>query len=81
MKIILSKLFFQSIMLLIFPVMLLIGGFTLAETDVYICKGPQSKRYHLTKSCQGLKNCSTEINKVSLSEAKKMERTLCGFED
>ena len=80
MKIILSKLFFQSTRLLIFPALLIVG-FTLAETDVYICKGPQSKRYHLTKSCQGLKNCSTEIYKVSLSEAKKLERTLCGFED
>ncbi|MDX5326878.1 MAG: hypothetical protein LPK80_11535, partial [Bacteroidota bacterium] len=50
-------------------------------TDVYICKGPQSKRYHLDQNCRGLRNCSTRVYKVSLEEAQRMKRTLCGFED
>ena len=56
-------------------------GFTGTDTDVYICKGPQSKKYHYTKSCQGLRNCSTDIYKVTLTEAKELGRGLCGFED
>ena len=48
---------------------------------VYICKGKQSERYHLVKNCRGLSNCSTDTYSVSLSEAKKMGRTLCGWED
>ena len=48
---------------------------------VFICKGPKSKRYHYTKSCIGLKNCSTPIFEVSLKEARDLDRTLCGFED
>lgn len=52
-----------------------------ADKDVYICKGPKSKRYHLVKDCKGLKNCSTDIYKVTFSEAKKLDRTLCGWED
>ena len=49
--------------------------------SVYICKGPYSKRYHLDKKCTGLRNCSTDIYRVTLDEAKKMNRTLCGYED
>jgi len=51
------------------------------EEDVYICKGPGSKRYHYSKSCRGLKSCSTKLYKVKLSEAKRLKRTLCGWED
>lgn len=56
-------------------------AFSFSETEVYICKGPQSKKYHYTKDCQGLRNCSTDIYKVTLSEAKELKRTLCGYED
>jgi len=49
--------------------------------DYYICKGKSSKRYHLDKNCRGLSNCSTDIYKVTLQEAKELGRTLCGWED
>lgn len=52
-----------------------------AFTEVYICKGPYSKRYHYNKNCRGLSNCSTSIYKVTLTDAKKIGRTLCGYED
>ena len=49
--------------------------------EVYICKGPSSKKYHLNPECRGLSNCSTKTYKVELSKAKKMGRSLCGLED
>lgn len=51
------------------------------ESDVYVCMGPSSKKYHYTKSCRGLSRCSKDIVKVTLSKAKEMKRTLCGWED
>lgn len=51
------------------------------DTDVFICKGPGSKRYHYKENCRGLKSCSTKIYEVSLSEGKELKRTLCGWED
>ncbi|WP_053978537.1 hypothetical protein [Mangrovimonas xylaniphaga] len=59
----------------------LLSSFNIAETNVYICKGNYSKKYHYNKSCRGLSNCSTDIYKVSLAEAKELKRTLCGWED
>ncbi len=50
------------------------------ETEVYICPG-SSKRYHFHSSCRGLSRCSTTPKKVTLSAAKRMGRTLCGWED
>lgn len=55
--------------------------FSFQTKDVYICKGKSSKKYHYKKNCRGLSNCSTDVYKVELSEAKKIGRTLCGWED
>ena len=49
--------------------------------EVYICKGKYSKKYHLTAGCRGLSNCSTQVHKVTFEEARKLGRTLCGWED
>jgi hypothetical protein len=54
---------------------------SIADTDVYICKGPGSKKYHYKKTCRGLKSCSTKTYEVSLSKARELKRTLCGWED
>lgn len=51
------------------------------ETDVYLCNGKYSKRYHYKSRCQGLKNCSTTIERTTLTEARSRGRTLCGYED
>lgn len=56
-------------------------SFNGTETNVFICKGKYSKKYHYKKDCRGLSNCSTEIYKVTLAEAKNLKRTLCGWED
>ncbi|NAS31990.1 hypothetical protein GTQ40_13475 [Flavobacteriaceae bacterium R38] len=61
---------------------LIFFSFTLKPTtEVYICKGKGSKRYHFNKNCRGLSRCSTKIHKTSLKHAKELGRTLCGWED
>lgn len=49
--------------------------------NVYVCMGKSSKRYHYNQKCRGLTNCSTKIHEITLSKAKEMGRTLCGWED
>ncbi|MDR3059515.1 MAG: hypothetical protein LBU84_15440 [Prevotella sp.] len=49
-----------------------------AETTVLICTGKYSKRYH-NSQCRGMKSCRGDKKKVSLSEAKKMGLTACGY--
>ncbi|SHI49351.1 hypothetical protein SAMN04488096_102105 [Mesonia phycicola] len=59
-----------------------LSAFTYPVTEnVYICKGPSSKKYHLKKNCRGLSNCSTDIYSVTKEKAKSLNRTLCGWED
>ena len=60
---------------------LAVSSFNGSLADVYICKGPQSKKYHFKKDCRGLSNCSTNIYKVTLTEARQLGRGLCGWED
>ena len=47
------------------------------ENTVYICTGPNSKRYHSHSDCRGLGKCSGEIKEVSISKAESMGRTPC----
>ena len=44
---------------------------------VFICTGPQSKRYHRTTYCRGLESCSDDIEEIDVSEAKDRGRTPC----
>jgi hypothetical protein len=71
-----SKILFLGGVLFLF-----LTSFSSDVKEVFICKGPQSKKYHFKKDCRGLKNCSTEIYSVTLSEAKSLSRTICGWED
>jgi len=57
------------------------SSMTFDEVNVFICKGKYSKKYHYSKSCRGLSNCSTQVYSVTLQDAKKLGRTLCGWED
>ena len=50
---------------------------TKSDVKVYVCKGPNAKRYHKTPNCRGLKKCSVVIKKVSRTEAIDMGRTPC----
>jgi hypothetical protein len=47
------------------------------EQTVYICKGPNSLRFHSNSSCRGLNSCTTQIYSVSLTDAKNIGRTPC----
>ena len=47
---------------------------------VYLCDSKGGKRYHFNEHCRGLSNCSHKIIKVTLEEAKKRGKTLCGYE-
>lgn len=51
------------------------------EATVYICNSSGAKKYHYKKHCRGLSNCKAPIKQVSLTDAKKRGRTLCGWED
>lgn len=48
----------------------------------YICTDPTATKYHFSRKCRGLSNCSTELQKVLTDDAKdKYHRDLCGWED
>jgi hypothetical protein len=52
------------------------------STTVMICTGKYSKHYHTSppsSKCKGMKACKGERKKVSLTEAKKMGLTPCGY--
>jgi len=51
------------------------------QDSVYLCDSSGGKKYHYSKDCRGLSNCKHKIIKVSLTEAKKRGKTLCGWED
>lgn len=44
---------------------------------VYVCSGPQAKRYHSTRDCYGLSRCSGEIVETTVEEAEDNGRTPC----
>ncbi len=49
--------------------------------DVYVCKSPNAKRYHLNANCHALKRCNHEIEKIKEEKAKRFGTNLCGHED
>jgi hypothetical protein len=49
--------------------------------DVYICNSKNGKKYHYSKSCRGLSACKATIKELSLADAKKIGKTICGWED
>jgi len=53
------------------------GGPIATSQTVYICKGPNSLRFHSNSNCRGLNSCTTQIYSVSLAEAKNIGRTPC----
>jgi len=68
--------------LIVILLLILSDGNLISQSGyVYLCQGPQSKKYHYTQNCRGLANCSTNLRKVSLQTAKAEGRTLCGWED
>jgi len=52
-----------------------------SSTIVYVCDSQSSKKYHYKKNCRGLNACSHEIKSTTLTNARSMKLTLCGWED
>ena len=76
--------YFISKIIIVLTVML-VGAMAyssnMTTTYVYVCNGPSSKAYHYSPNCKGLQKCSKQIVKITLDEAKKKGRKLCGYED
>lgn len=49
--------------------------------DVFICDSRNGKKYHFSKTCRGLSACKASIKKMSLNDARKLGKTICGWED
>lgn len=47
------------------------------DSNVYICTGESSTKYHSDPDCRGLSRCSGEIEEISEEEAEDMGRTPC----
>lgn len=56
---------------------LLLFALSGGNNKVYVCTGPQSKCYHKTTKCRGIRSCSDDIKEVTLKEAQKMGRRAC----
>jgi hypothetical protein len=58
-------------------------GFTIVDddTNVYICDSKTATKYHLKKDCRGLNACKSKVVKITLTDAKKEKKKLCGWED
>ncbi|AYL94248.1 hypothetical protein [Mucilaginibacter celer] len=65
---------------LLLSLILLLNTIPNPPTTVYICSGAKGKKYHLRNDCRGLSHCQHRVLKMSLSDAEKDGRTLCGFE-
>lgn len=49
---------------------------------VYICMDTAASKYHLSKNCRSISNCSSKLLKVSVDDAEsKYNRNLCAWED
>jgi hypothetical protein len=68
-------------LVLILTVFVLTSFTQSGDRTVYLCKGPESYAYHYKQDCRGLAKCSTRLEKTTESEAKKLKRKLCGWED
>ncbi|PWG79536.1 hypothetical protein DDR33_15810 [Pararcticibacter amylolyticus] len=53
---------------------------TISTDTVYICDSSGAKKYHLRQNCKGLQNCQQKIIKITLDQATRRGRTLCGYE-
>jgi 5-bromo-4-chloroindolyl phosphate hydrolysis protein len=66
--------------IILFITLFFAGARCADTTSVYICDSRTAKRYHLRSDCKGLSHCSHRVVKISLEEAKKRGKTLCGLE-
>lgn len=58
---------------------LIVGTTIPTDNYVYICTGSYSKCYHKTDKCEGLEYCSKDIKKITIEQAKQMNRKPCKY--
>lgn len=46
---------------------------------VFVCTGPTAYACHLIQDCDGLQKCNGTIKRITVKEAKKQGRKLCGY--
>lgn len=51
--------------------------YAIDENCVYVCSGPNAKRYHSVEDCMGLRNCSGEILELTVVDAEDYGLTPC----
>lgn len=44
---------------------------------VYVCTGPNAKKYHSAEDCKGLSKCSGRVVELTLKEAEHKGKTPC----
>jgi predicted small secreted protein len=49
----------------------------LFDDKVYICNSKSAKKYHDNENCRGLKNCTHDVDEISIDDAKEKGRTPC----
>lgn len=49
--------------------------------EVFVCKSPNARRYHLDENCHALKRCSRDVEQMKEEKAIKIGMSLCGHED
>lgn len=46
-------------------------------SNVFVCTGGSSKKYHGLKDCRGLSSCNGSVVKMTVAKAKQAGRTAC----
>ncbi len=46
-------------------------------TNVFVCTGGSSKKYHGLKDCRGLSSCHGSVVKMTVAKAKQAGKTAC----
>lgn len=79
-----NKLILKAFYITLFPLFFCLTSTSISttnSTEVYLCDSKYGEKYHFSSNCRGLKACKNPIIKVTLSEAKKRGKTICGYED
>jgi hypothetical protein len=76
-----SKLIIMKKLILFSSLVVLTSLSPTSSNQVYICNSPYAKRYHLTLDCKAFENCSHDVLKLNLDEAKKKGLTKCKIEN
>lgn len=49
------------------------------RTEVYVCSGKLSKKYHFSKDCNGLKNCDVSLKTLPINDARSLGKVPCNW--